>query len=330
MSLRLFGCTALATVLLAFAATAADLRHLTMGYDQPRATGTGVAADIFGETLARVSKGAMGIDQFPGGQLGGDVQLLQKIMTGDLDLTLNSTANSTTVAPQSAVMSLNYIFRSEEHLQRVIADPAISAAMREMYAATVKDGHVLALATLGLRNLYGKKEIHSVADLRGLKVRVQATPTEDAIFAAYGAQTVHMPFSAIYTSIQTGTVDMAENGVNIYQQNKHYEVAPVMSLSQHEANNIVIWVSDKLWRSLTDEQKGWMQQAADEVSRQQPARALALDRQSLTLLQRMGVKFVTDLDKGSFIKIAEPIQDKQAAELGPTAVKILAMIRAVP
>ena len=68
-------------------------------------------------------------------------------------------------------------------------------------------------------------------------------------------------------SLQTGVVEAAENGINVYQMNKHYEVAPIMSLTEHEANNNVIWVSDKVWNSLTDEQKRWVQAAADEVGR---------------------------------------------------------------
>ena len=132
----------------------------------------------------------------------------------------------------------------------------------------------MALATLGLRNMYSKKEIHKVDDIKGLKVRVQATPTEDTMFPAYGAQTVHMPFGNVYTSLQTGVVDVAENGVNVFQVNKHYEVAPIMSMTEHEANNSLLWVSDKLWSSLTAEQKGWVQAAADEVaSRSRPRRS---------------------------------------------------------
>ena len=91
-----------------------------------------------------------------------------------------------------------------------------------------------------------------VADLKGVKMRVQATVTEDTLFPAYGAQVVHMPFGEVYTSLQTGVVDMAENGINNYLVNKHYEPAPVLSLTEHEANNAVLFVSDKVWSSLTD------------------------------------------------------------------------------
>jgi TRAP-type C4-dicarboxylate transport system substrate-binding protein len=201
--------------------------------------------------------------------------------------------------------------------------------MRAMFDETVTGARVLGLATLGLRDLYGKKEVHAVADLRGVKVRVQATATEDAIFPAYGAQTVHMPFGSVYTSLQTGVVDMAENGVNVYMANKHYETAPVMSMTEHEANNSVLWVSDKVWSALSPEQQGWVQAAADEVSRTQPAKALALEHESQARLTKLGVRFVTDVDKSGFIAAALPFQDRLAAGLGPRAVQVLALIRAV-
>ncbi len=188
---------------------------------------------------------------------------------------------------------------------------------------------MLTLLTLGFRDFYSKKEIHGIADLKGLKIRVQATPTEDTLFTAYGAQVVHMPFGEVYTSLQTGVVDAAENGINVYLSNKHYEVAPVMSLSEHEANDNCIWVSDKTWNSFNDDEKKWVQAAADEVNRLEPAYAMELEHQSMTKLEKMGVKFVKDVDKSGFLKIAEPIQDKTAASLGPHAVEILTLVREV-
>jgi tripartite ATP-independent transporter DctP family solute receptor len=310
-------------------AIAAEARHFSFGYDQPHTTGFGVAGDIFAAKLDELSHGGFVIDQFPGAQLGQEPQMLQKIRTGDIDFIICSTANSATLSPESGVMSLHYLFRSEEHLMKSLADPRVIAAMREMFGDTVQGAHVLALATLGLRDLYGKKPIHGVNDIKGLKVRVQATATEDTIFAAYGAQTVHMPFGSVYTSLQTGVVDMAENGINVYQANKHYETAPVMSLSEHEANNSVLWVSDKVWNSLTDEQKGWVQEAADTVSREQPAKAFGLEHDSLKKLQKLGVTFVTDVDKSGFRAIAEPLQEQTAKTLGPHATKILMLIRSI-
>jgi len=310
-------------------ARAADTHHYSFGYDQPHTTGYGIAADLFNAKLSELSHGTMVVDQLPGAQLGQEPQMLQKIRTGDIDFMICSTANSATASPESGVMSIHFVFRSEDQLIRAIADPRLIAAVKEMYAATVKDGHVLALATLGLRDMYGKKPVTSVADLHGTKVRVQATPTEDTLFPAYGAQTIHMPFGSVYTSLQTGVMDFAENGVNVYDSNKHYEVAPVLSMTGHEANNSVIWVSDKLWSSLTPEQQGWVQEAATEVAVKEPAQAIALDHKSLARLQKLGVKVVTDIDRASFIKIAEPLQDQIAKGLGPHAEKILQIARSI-
>ena len=255
--------------------------------------------------------------------------MLQKMRAGDIDFVITSTANASTLAPQAGVFSLHFIFRDQAHLAKSLADPAIATAFREMVKDSVKGAQVLGLLTMGLRNMYSKKEVTSVADIKGQKVRVQATKTEDTHFPAYGAQIVHMPFGDVYTSLQTGVVNVAENGVNVYLANKHYEVAPVLSMTEHEANNNCIWVSDKTWLSLTPEQQKWVQAAADEVSQKEPMLALQLEKDSGEKLKKLGVKVVENVDKSGFMKAAAPIQDQLAAELGPHAVKILKLVREV-
>ncbi len=318
----------LAATSLAAPAAFAQAKHYKFAYDQPQSTGFGVGANLFSDKLKELSKGTMLIDQYPGAQLGQEPQVLQLLKTGDIDFAITSSANSSTLSPQAGVMSLHFLFRSEDHLKKAIADPEVAKAVRAMMEDTVQGAHVIGVATLGFRNMYSKKEIRKIEEIKGLKVRVQATPTEDAMFPAYGAQTVHMPFGSVYTSLQTGVVDVAENGVNVYLVNKHYEVAPVMSMTEHEANNSFVWISDKLWQSLSTEQKGWVQAAADEVNKQQPAKALALETQSATKLKGMGVKIV-DVDKAGFVKIAMPMQEKMAKDLGPHAAKIQQLIAAI-
>ena len=302
-------------------------RKFTFAYDQPRTTAYGIAADIFDAKLKELSGGKMSIDQFPGAQLGQEPVMLQKIRSGDIDFVITSTANASTVAPQAGVLSLHFIFRDQKHLASTIGDPNVSKAFREMVKESVQGAQVLALMTMGMRNMYSKKEIKSVDDVKGQKIRVQATKTEDTHFPAYGAQTVHMPFGEVYTSLQTGVVNVAENGINVYMANKHYEVAPILSLTEHEANNNCIWVSDKTWNSLSDQEKQWVQAAADEVAKTEPAKALQLEADSAEKLKKMGVKVVDGVDKSGFSKAAQPIQDELAKELGPHAVKILELVR---
>jgi tripartite ATP-independent transporter DctP family solute receptor len=304
----------------------AQAKHYRLAYDQPIGTGYGIAGTIFADKVKELSKGTMLIDQYPGAQLGQEPQVLQLVKSGDIEFCLSASANAATLTPQAGVMSLHFLFRDEDHLKKSIADPGVSKAFRTMVDETVQGAHVLGLLTLGFRNIYAKKEVKKIEDIKGMKVRVQATPTEDTMFPAYGAQIVHMPFGNVYTSLQTGVVDAAENGVNVFLVNKHYEVAPVMSMTQHEANNNLLWISDKLWSSLSAEQKGWVQAAADEVSRVEPAKALDLETQSATKLKGMGVKIVSDVDKSGFVKIAAPYLEKMAKDLGPHAAKLQQLI----
>ena len=316
--------------LLGFASTAsAQNRTFSFAYDQPPTTAYGIAGNIFDAKLKELSGGKMSINQFPGAQLGQEPQMLQKMRAGDIDFVITSTANASTVAPQAGVFSLHFLFRDQNHLAKSLADPGIAQAFRDMTKESVTGARTLGLLTMGLRNMYSKKEILNVNDIKGQKIRVQATKTEDTHFPAYGAQVVHMPFGDVYTSLQTGVVNIAENGVNVYMANKHYEVAPVLSMTEHEANNNCLWISDKTWNSLTPEQQKWVQTAADEVSKKEPLMALQLEKDSAEKLKKMGVKVVENVDKSGFIKAAAPIQDQLAAELGPHAVKILKLVREV-
>ena len=325
----LLAALALGAVALALPSDASAQRKFTFGYDQPKTTAYGIAGDIFNAKLMELSGGKMSIDQFPGAQLGQEPVMLQKLRTGDIDFIITSTANASTLAPQAGVFSLHFIFRDKDHLTKTLADPGVSKAFRAMISDSVQGAQVLGLLTMGMRNMYSKAEVKSVDDVKGRKVRVQATKTEDTHFPAYGSQTVHMPFGEVYTSLQTGVVNIAENGVNVYLANKHYEVAPVLSMTEHEANNSLVWVSDKLWNSLTPEQQGWVQAAADEVNRNQPAKAIELEHQSQDKLKAIGVKVVTDVDKSGFVAVADPYLDKLAKELGPHAEKVKDLIRAI-
>jgi tripartite ATP-independent transporter DctP family solute receptor len=323
------GLIAAAVTLFAASANAQEAKHYRFAHDQQLNSGYSIAYDIFSARLKELSKGTMLVDQYPGAQLGQEPQILQLVRSGDIDFAIVSSANTSTISPQAGVMSLHYLFRSEEHDIKALADPKVFEAIRDMIDDTAQGIHAIALGTQGFRHMYGKKEIHKVEDLKGYKVRVQATATEDTMFAAYGAQTVHMPFGSVYTSLQTGVMDFGENAVNVYLINKHYEVAPVLSMTEHEANNAIMWISDKLWQSLSAEQRQWVMTAARDVSLQEPKRAFDLERSAAAKLEKMGVKIVTDVDKAGFQKIADPYLDKLSKELGPHADKIKTLIRAI-
>src|SRR5580698_8180000 len=320
---------AAAAMLFSAGAGAQEVKHYRFAHDQQLNSGYSIAYDIFSAKLKDLSKGTMLVDQYPGAQLGQEPQILQLVRSGDIDFAIVSSANTSTISPQAGVMSLHYLFRSEDHDIKALADPKVFEAIRDMIDDTTQGIHAIGLGTQGFRHMYGKKEVHKVEDVRGYKVRVQATATEDTMFAAYGAQTVHMPFGSVYTSLQTGVMDFGENGVNVYLINKHYEVAPVLSMTEHEANNAILWISDKLWQSLNADQKNWVLEAGRDVSVQEPKRAFELEKAAAAKLQKIGVKIVADVDKTGFQKIADPYLDKLAKDLGPHAEKIKDLIKAI-
>jgi tripartite ATP-independent transporter DctP family solute receptor len=325
----MLGLAVAATLMFAASAGAQETKHYRFAYDQPRNTGYSIAGDLFADKLKELSNGTMLIDQYPGAQLGQEPQLLQLVKSGDIEFAIISSANTATISPQAGVMSLHFLFRDEKHVVKALADPRVFEAIKTMIDDTAQGLHVIATGSQGVRHIYSKREVHKVDDIKGLKVRVQATATEDTMFPAYGAQTVHMPFGSVYTSLQTGVVDAAENSINVYLVNKHYEVAPVLSITEHEANNALVFVSDKLWQSLSAEQKQWVVTAAAEISAKEPARAFELEKAAASKLKSFGVKIVDDVDKKSLTAIADPYLDKLAKELGPHAEKIKDLIRAI-
>ena len=323
------GLVAGAALIFAATANAQEVKHYRFAHDQQLNSGYSVAYDIFSAKLKELSKGTMLVDQYPGAQLGQEPQILQLVKAGDIDFAVVSSANTSTISPQAGVMSLHFLFRNENHIVKSLGDEKVYAAIRDMIDDTTQGIHAIGLATQGFRYMYGKKEVHKVDDIKGYKVRVQATATEDTMYAAYGAQTVHMPFGSVYTSLQTGVVDFGENGMNVYLINKHYEVAPILSMTEHEANNAIVWISDKLWQSLSAEQKQWVTQAAREVSLQEPKKGFELEHAAAGKLEKMGVKIVSDVDKSGFQKVADPYLDKMSSDLGPHAVKITNLIRGI-
>lgn len=315
--------------LLAAPAIAAGNRVFTFAHDEPHDTGYGFFADTFNAKLKQLSGGRFSIHEFPGAQLGQEPELAQKVRSGDIDFVINSTANTSTVVPQAGVFSLHFIFRDEAHLAKAVLDPSVNDLFREMIAANTTGARSLGLGTLGFRKCYAKFEVRNVGDLKGRKIRVQATKTEDRFFSAYGAVPIHMPIGQVYTSLETGLVDVAENGADIYRAQKHYEVAPVLSATDHEANNNHLWISDKAWKSLSPEEQGWITATFEYARGLTVPRSLAYDHAAVESLKQMGVEFFTGVDRQSFIDIATPIQEEQAQALGPYAVRLLGLVRKV-
>lgn len=310
-------------------AWAQDTNELRYAYSGPKEVYQGVAADIFEETLEKVSDGRLTIQQFPASQLGNEDELLEDVRRQNIAFVNASAGNVAAIAPQSGVLLLHYVFESQQHQERALQDPAVIEAYTEMFEDSVDDVRVVALYTGPFRNMYGSDEIRSVDDIQDKKIRVQASRTEDKTYAEYGAQTVHMPFPELYGALQTGVVDLGEVDIAFYTLENHYEVAPIMSMTEHTASTQVILLAESYWEQLSEQEKGWVDEAANAVSQRAIPAAWEMEDELRKEYEKLGVKFVDEVDKESFMKIAKPLQDRFASELGPDAERLLELIRDV-
>src|SRR5262245_17029112 len=204
---------AVTALVLASGASAQGVKHFRFAYDQPRNTGYSIAGDLFSDKLKELSKGTMLVDQYPGAQLGQEPQVLQLVKAGDIDFAIISSANTATISPQAGVMSLHFLFRDENHVVKGLADPKVFEAIRTMIDDTTQGLHVIGTGSQGVRHMYSKREIKNVGEVKGLKVRVQATATEDTMLPAYGTEPVHLQCDSVYSSLQTGVADVPGSSV---------------------------------------------------------------------------------------------------------------------
>lgn len=311
------------------AAEEGDTLTLRFAFEGPPETNQQNASDFFEEALVEVSDGAMEIDPYGGGELGGEPELLEQLQAGTLPLVNSSTANAAILDDVSGVFSLHYLFESPEHQTAALKDPEVVQAYADMMDD--EDVKLLTLYTLPLRHMYSDgTEVRSPDDLEGRSVRVQATDTEEAFFGAYGAQTVNMAFPELYSALQTGVVDFAENAITYYAGSNHQEVAATMSATQHAGNTQAIWVSRPTWDDLSDQQQEWLQEAADRVNDQAVDSAFELEDEVRERLdsEEENFEFIEDVDREAFQEAAQPVFDELVADFGPEAEELVELIRA--
>ena len=172
MILRTLTAAALGAMLAAASASAQDAKRYRFAYDQPHNTGYGVVGDVFADKLKELSKGTMLIEQYPGAQLGQEPQVLQLVKAGDVEFCISASANAATLSPQAGVMSLHYLFRSEDHLVKALADPGVNDAARGMIEDTVQGAHAIGMLAPGRKS---KKQIcsHASPPLEGQLFHLQ-------------------------------------------------------------------------------------------------------------------------------------------------------------
>ena len=252
------------------------------------------------------SGGKLQIQIYPSGQLGSEQQCVELLQIGSLAITKVSAAVMESFTEDYKVLGLPYIFRSKQHSFNVL-DGDIG---KELLVSTEKY-HIRGLCfyDAGCRSFYTiNRPIYTPDDLDGLKIRVMKSITAMELVKAMGGSPTPISYGELYTALQSGVVDGAENNPPSFYTSRHYEVCKYYSLNEHTMVPDVLIMSSVIWKGLTDMEKQWLQEAADEsvkVQREYWAQSVL---QSLEEVEKAGVKIIHP-DKTPFIKKVEKMHE---------------------
>jgi len=257
-------------------------------------------AMVYMDSVLRVkSNGKMKIQIYPSEQLGTERQCLELLQIGSLDMTKVSTGSLENFSPNIKVFGLPFLFRDRQHSYSVLDGPI----GRDLLSGTEKYWlKGLAYYDAGARSFYTKeKKINSPEDLDGLKIRVMESKTAFDMVKALGGSPTPISFGELYTSLQQGVVDGAENNPPSFYLSRHYEVCKYYTLDEHTILPDVLLMSTHIWDSFSDKERGWLSQAVKESITEQRKLWAKSEKQSLDAVKEAGVEIIIP-DKTLFSK----------------------------
>lgn len=299
-------CTVAAAVALCLPALARDFRVAeTQVPDYPTVEGV----KYMGKLVEERSKGRLKLKVFANSALGTERDTIEQLKIGGLDMVRLSLAPLNNIVPESIIPSLPFIFRDEAHMHAVLDGPIGD----EILAAMAKQGIVgLAWYDDGARSVYAKKPIKRLADMKGVKLRVQQSDMFVAMTEALGASPTPLPYGEVYTALTTGIIDAAENSMLSYETSRHFEAAKYYNLTEHTLLPSVVVFSKAIWDRLPEADRAIIRQAAkDSVPYM---RKLAAERQAKAkeAVVAKGVQMVAVENRAEFVKAMAPVYAKYA------------------
>lgn len=271
---------------------------------------------VMDKELQSLSGGTMAIDLYPSGQLGSERELIELLQIGSLAMTKVSASPLESFVPEMKIFNIPYLFRDKQHYLNVL-DSEVGQALLDAPTAVKLRG--LGYFDAGSRSFYStKKPINTPDDLTGLKIRVQESQTAMRMVSSLGGSPTPVSWGELYTALQQGVVDGAENNPPSFYLSHHYEVAPYFTLDEHSAVPDVLLMSDYVWQHLTAQQRQWVQQAV-AVAVQYQRKQWQIDTEHA--LQQVAADGVTIIrpDKSLFrAKVEIMLADYEASPLGDT------------
>jgi tripartite ATP-independent transporter DctP family solute receptor len=262
---------------------------------------------FMGAELAKATNGRLAIKVFNNSALGNEKDTIEQTKLGALAMTRVNIAPMNNICGPTVVPTMPFLFHSKEHMRAVLDGPIGEEILKSCEA----QGFIgLAYYDSGARSLYTvKKPVKTLADAKGLKVRVQQSDLWVALLEAMGANATPMPYGEVYTALKTGLVDAAENNYPSYESSRHFEVAKYYSKTEHSMAPEMLLFSKRVWDTLSpDDQKLIRKAAKDSVPYQ---RKLWDEREekSLAVVKAAGSQII-EVDKASFQAAMKPVYDK--------------------
>jgi len=273
---------------------------------------TNQAVKFMGDELSKATGGKDNIKVFGDSSLGSEKDTVEQVKIGALDMVRVNTAAFNGIVPESMVPALPFLFRDLDHFRATMYGPQGDRIL----AAFEKAGFVgLALYESGARSIYAKKPIRTLADTKGLKLRVQPSDLWVSLVSALGASATPMPFAEVYTGLKTGLLDAAENNYPSYDEAKHYESAPVYSETMHSMAPEVLVFSKKIWDTLSAEEQAALRKAAKASVPYYVKLWEAKEKDARAAVVKGGAKIVpaSEIDRKSFVEAEKPVWDKFAS-----------------
>jgi len=273
---------------------------------------TNQAVMYMGEQLSQATGGKDKIKIFGDSALGSEKDTVEQVKIGALDMVRVSTASFHGIVPESLIPSLPFLFRDIDHFRKAM----YGAEGDKILAAFDKAGFIgLCLYESGARSMYAKKPIKSVADMKGLKVRVQPSDLMVSMVNAMGGSPTPMPFAEVYTGLKSGLIDAAENNIPSYEETKHYESAPIYSETMHVMTPEVLVFSKKVWETLTPQEQAAIRKAAKASVPYYVKLWEAKEKDARAAVLKGGAKIIdsSQIDKKSFVDVEKPVWDKFAS-----------------
>ncbi|MBR9908825.1 MAG: TRAP transporter substrate-binding protein [Gammaproteobacteria bacterium] len=273
------------------------VRTLKIGHTLDTSHPVHQAMMFMNDRLEVISGGQMRLDIYPSGQLGSERELIELLQIGALAMTKVSASPLEGFIPEMKVFSLPYIFADSDHYWRVLTSEVGKQLLRSGEKYRVRG---LAYYDAGSRSFYSTRNpVKEPSDLAGMKIRVMNSQTAVAMVKAMGGSPTPVSFGELYTALQQGVVDGAENNPPSFYLSKHYEVARFYTIDEHTSIPDVVLISTHIWNSLSPQEQSWLQLAADEsVVRQRQLWKVATE-EALQAVKAAGVEIIT-VDKDQF------------------------------